>query len=132
MLPSFHDGGRVILNGAHRFQSAHYGDVVVFTPPVQSDKPYIKRVIGLPGDTIDIRDGAVYRDGVRLDEPYIDGAETACFHAPNCSLTIPEGMIYVLGDNRPNSSDSRVFGPVPRDNILGEVLFSFWPLDDIR
>lgn len=132
MWPSFHDGGRVILNGAYRFQSAHYGDVVVFNPPFESDKPYIKRVIGMAGDTIDIHDGAVYRNGVRLDEPYIHGAETTCYHEPHCALTVPDGMLYVLGDNRPNSSDSRVFGPVPRHNVLGEVLFSFWPLDDIR
>lgn len=132
MSPTFHDGGRVILNGAYRFQSAHFGDVVVFNPPYASDKPYIKRVIGLPGDTIDIRDGVVYRNGEALDEGYINGASTTCFHVPHCTLTVPEGMVYVLGDNRPNSSDSRVFGPVSKDAILGEVLFSFWPLDDIR
>jgi signal peptidase I len=132
MTPTFHDGGRVILNGTYRFQSADYGDVVVFHPPYQSDKPYIKRVIGLGGDTIDIHDGAVYRNGIMLEEPYLKGAETTCFHAPHCSLTVPDGMIYVLGDNRPNSSDSRVFGPVDKDEVLGEVLFSFWPLDDIR
>ncbi|HYI14056.1 MAG TPA: signal peptidase I [Thermomicrobiales bacterium] len=132
MSPTLHDGGRVILNGAYRFQSAGYGDVVVFNPPYDSDKPYIKRIVGLAGDTIDIHDGGVYRNGDLLDEPYLDGTETTCFHVPHCSLTIPEGMIYVLGDNRPNSSDSRVFGPVEKDAVLGEVLFSFWPLDDIR
>jgi len=132
MSPSFHDGGRVILNGAYRFQSASYGDVVVFNPPFSSDKPYIKRIIGLAGDTIDIHDGAVHRNGVVLDEPYLDGAQTTCFHPPHCELTIPDGMIYVLGDNRSNSSDSRIFGPVDKDDVLGEVLFSFWPLDDIR
>ncbi len=132
MSPSYHDGGRVILNGAYRFQSAGYGDVVVFNPPYTSDKPYIKRIIGLAGDTIEIHDGAVYRNGALVDEPYIDGVSTTCFHAPHCSLTVPAGMIYVLGDNRPNSSDSRVFGPVDKDDVLGEVLFSFWPLDDIR
>lgn len=132
MSPSLHDGGRVILNGAYRFQSADYGDVVVFNPPFTSDKPYIKRVIGLAGDTIDIRDGAVYRNGTLLNEPYLDGIQTTCYHAPYCALTIPDGMLYVLGDNRPNSSDSRVFGPIDKDAVLGEVLFSFWPLDDIR
>ncbi|MGH9173877.1 MAG: signal peptidase I [Vicinamibacterales bacterium] len=132
MAPTFHDGGRVLLNGTYRFQQAHYGDVVVFHPPFSSDKPYIKRVIGLAGDTIDIHDGAVYRNGERLVEPYVDGASTNCHHPPHCALTIPEGMVYVLGDNRPNSSDSRVFGPVDRDAVLGEVLFSFWPLADIR
>jgi signal peptidase I len=132
MSPTFHDGGRVILNGAYRFQSAHYGDVVVFDPPHLSDKPYIKRVIGLPGDAIDIHDGAVYRNGARLNEPYLEGAPTTCNHQPHCSLVVPEGMVYVLGDNRPNSSDSRVFGPVDKDAVLGEVLFSFWPLSDIR
>lgn len=132
MTPTFHDGGRVILNGAYRFQSASYGDVVVFHPPYPSDKPYIKRVIGLAGDTIDIHDGAVYRNGVQLDEPYLEGVQTTCHLAPHCALTISDGMVYVLGDNRSNSSDSRVFGPVAKDDILGEVLFSFWPLDDVR
>jgi signal peptidase I len=132
MSPTFHDGGRVILNGAYRFQSVDYGDIVVFHPPYNSDKPYIKRVIGVSGDRIEIHDDAVYRNGERIDEPYVDGAATSCFHAPNCVLTVPDGMVYVLGDNRPNSSDSRVFGPVDEDEIIGEVLFSFWPLGDIR
>jgi signal peptidase I len=129
MAPTFHDGGRVILNGAYRFVGPHHGDVVVFHPPYSSDKPYIKRVIALAGEEVDIHDGAVYIDGERLDEPYLDGAVTTCGSMPHCRLVVPDGMVYVLGDNRPHSSDSRVFGPIDEDEIVGEVLFTFWPID---
>lgn len=106
------------------------GDVVVLNPPVKSDEPYIKRVIGLPGDTVTFRQGYVNINGERLDESYIDGPITVCQGMKYCEIgTIPDGYVYVLGDNRRHSADSRSFGPVAVDHLLGRAFFANWPLD---
>lgn len=131
MYPTFHDGGRVVLNGAQQFWTPHHGDVVVFNPPIDATKPYIKRIIGLPGDHIQMIDGQVWRNGVALDEPYVGGAVSSCIRGVHCDLVVPEGQLFVMGDNRQNSTDSRVFGPIDRDAVIGEVLFTFWPLSDV-
>lgn len=112
------------------FSDPERGDVIVFDPPVSSSKPYIKRIIGLPGETVEIRDGTVFIDGEPLDEPYVTEGTTDCGQR-NCGpLEIPEGHVYVLGDNRRNSSDSRYFGPVPIDSVLGKAWLTYWPLDE--
>jgi signal peptidase I len=105
------------------------GDIVVLNPPVHSDSPYVKRVIALPGETIGFRDGLVFVDGQPLTEPYIDGATTFCSNTRWCSLTVPADSVYVLGDNREHSSDSRAFGPVKIAAIVGKVFFTNWPAD---
>lgn len=106
------------------------GDIIVFTPPVFSEKPYIKRVIGLPGETVEIRrDGYVYINGQRLDEPYIQGGITEC-HSRGCTWIVPSDSVFVLGDNRRNSSDSRIFGPVPIGSIIGKAWLTYWPPRD--
>ncbi|HEV2529433.1 MAG TPA: signal peptidase I [Thermomicrobiales bacterium] len=112
------------------------GDVIVLEPPVAHDQPYIKRVIGLPGDEITFDEGYVYVNGVQLDEQYIDGPITECSTrdingANPCDLTVPADSVYVLGDNRDNSADSRVFGTVRIDDINGKAFFSNWPMDRI-
>ena len=112
------------------FDQPHRGDIVVLNPPTASDKPFIKRVIGLPGETVTFKNGSVYNDGVRLDESYIDGAITYCDRQPYCDVgPIPDGYVYVLGDNRRNSEDSRYFGLVPIDSLVGEAWFTNWPID---
>jgi signal peptidase I len=115
------------------FGQPERGDIIVFNPPTPSVKPYVKRVIGLPGETITFRNGYVYVDGERLDEEYIDGPITGCERPQHryCEVTVPEGHIFVLGDNRDNSSDSRYFGVVSIDAIIGEAVFTNWPLDAI-
>ena len=114
------------------FDTPHRGDIIVFNPPVPSDKPYIKRVIGLPGETVTFHGGYVYIDGKRLDEPYIAGSITRCGRGEYCHIgPIPAGEVYVLGDNRTNSSDSRYFGPVPIDRIIGKAWIANWPPKDI-
>ena len=91
------------------FHSPAQGDVIVLNPPQFSETPYIKRTIALAGDTVDIRDGAVYVNGERLDEPYLDGLSTTCDDETWChDFVVPEGTVYVLGDNRGESFDSRV------------------------
>jgi len=108
------------------------GDVVVLHPPTPSQQPYIKRIIGLPGESIEFRNGFVYIDGERLEEPYIEQGITRCGNSPYCSIDeIPDGYVYVLGDNRNNSSDSRSFGLVAIDEIVGKAWFTNWPLTDI-
>jgi signal peptidase I len=118
------------------FGTPDRGDIVVLNPPASrnADKPYIKRVIGLPGDTFEIRDGAIFIDGIRLVEPYLDdGKRTTCEESSNvCGpIEVPADSVLVLGDNRNNSEDSRFFGFVPVDNIIGKAWLSYWPTDQI-
>jgi len=114
----------------HLFGAPERGDVVVFESPKGQDRDYIKRIIGVPGDKVDIHDGVVYINDEPLDEPYIDG-QTRC--SGKCSWVIPEGQYFVLGDNRDNSSDSRnsTVGMVPEGKIIGKTWFSYWPLSDM-
>jgi signal peptidase I len=111
------------------FDRPRRGDIVVFHPPVVSDRPYIKRVIGLAGDKIRFEDGFVYVNGERLNEPYQATPETFCTGEAHCRLVVPESAVYVLGDNRTNSADSRFFGPVSLDAIVGKAWLANWPLD---
>lgn len=120
------DGERII----YPFHPPERGDIVVFDPPVSSEKPYIKRVLGVPGDTVEIRqDGYVYVNGVQVEEDYIQGPITECQRQTCDPVTVGEGEVYVLGDNRRNSSDSRIFGTVPIDNIIGKAWLTYWPFD---
>ena len=123
------EGERIIFP----FHTPQRGDIVVLNPPiVHRTQPYIKRVIGLPGETVSFRDGYVYIDGKQLDEPYIGGPITDCNVADGCRAgQVPDGYVFVLGDNRDNSADSRSFGFVPIDDIIGKAWFANWPLDRI-
>lgn len=108
------------------------GDVIVFEPPpgFRGDgTPFIKRVIGLPGDTLEIRDGGVYINGVRLDEPYVRGEPTDTSDSGG-QWAIGAGQLFVLGDNRENSSDSRVFGTISRESVVGRAWLRYWPIED--
>lgn len=109
------------------FGAVERGDIVVFDPP-NDDKPYIKRIIGLPGDTISFADGGVYVNGQRLVEEHIDDATRCPTQRCQEAFVVPEGHVYVLGDNRDNSDDSRYFGPVAIDNIIGKAILTYWPL----
>ena len=112
------------------FHAPERGDIVVFNPPNGSNEPYIKRVIALEGETVEIRDGSVYVDDVELEEPYIDEGITECLSNSCDPVTVEEGEVFVLGDNRRNSSDSRSFGPVPIENLIGKAWVVYWPLDE--
>ncbi len=113
------------------FSEPERGDIIVLTPPVFSTEPYIKRVIGLPGERISFDEGLVFVNGEPLTEDYIEGAITTCARQRFCSVTIPPGHIFVLGDNRSNSADSRVFGPIPYDHVIGKAVFSNWPFETL-
>lgn len=108
------------------------GDIVTFIDVEDPNRTLIKRVIAVGGQTVDLKDGSVYVDGEKLDEPYTDGKpsydpETGI----NYPYTVPDGYIWVMGDNRTNSQDSRWFGPVPVENVTGHAFFRYWPLKRI-
>jgi signal peptidase I len=121
-----HDGEHIV----YPFNPPERGDIVVFNPPNRSDKPYIKRVIGLPGETVSFKDGFVYINGHKVEEPYLDGDETKCNRSVCPEVVVPEGSVYVMGDNRENSADSRSFGPVSINSIIGKAWVTYWPFDD--
>ena len=110
------------------FSPPKRGDIIVFNPPTASDKPYIKRVIATAGEHVSIHDGSVWINGKELDEPYIEKGITRCQSV--CDWDIPAGDIFVLGDNRTNSSDSRIFGPVKVSSVIGKAWLTYWPLGD--
>ena len=111
----------------HLFGGPKRGDVVVFQSPSYTDRDFIKRIIGVPGDKVQIRDGVVYINDEPLDETYTEGA-TNCPCGP---WYIEEGQYFVLGDHRSNSSDSRQFGSIAEEKIIGKTWFSYWPLSDV-
>jgi signal peptidase I len=111
------------------FGEPERGDIIVFNPSEGAEQPYIKRIIGLPGERITFQDGYVYVNGQQLDESYIDGAGTDCRRRDECDVIVREDHVFVLGDNRTNSTDSRSIGQVPLSNVIGKAWLSYWPLD---
>jgi signal peptidase I len=124
MLPNIESGEWIMVNKASFFFSdPKRGDVVVFRPPFESEHPFIKRVIGLPGETIEVKQGKVLINGILLKEKYI--MEPIHYNMP--SERIPEGEYFVLGDNRNNSNDSHTGWTVPREKMIGRAWFVYWP-----
>jgi len=132
MMPALTDQERIFINKfVYKFHMGDIerGDMVVFWYPNDPTKSYIKRVIGLPGDRIEIDHGTVIIDGKPLAETYVPEE-----YRDTVSLlgeTVPEGQYFVLGDHRSSSNDSRSWGMVPRHDIYGKAVFVYWPLDKI-
>jgi signal peptidase I len=150
MEPKLEEGDRVIVSKlAYRLESPGRGDVVVFHPPLPApedhaafpirvlheilgaigirqpgDDTFIKRVIGLPGEIVEGRDGKVFVDGRQLDEPYL---QPAVVTSPFSPVRLGDNELFLMGDNRPDSSDSRSFGPVQRSRVVGEATTRAWP-----
>lgn len=123
MEPTLHNGEFVIVNKlAYRFGAPGHGDVIVFRYPRDPEQEYIKRIIGLPGDRVRVINGEVYVNDERIHEPYISAAPRY-----QSEWTVPEESLFVLGDNRNNSSDSHNWGPVPLNYVIGRALFVYWP-----
>lgn len=126
MEPNLHTAQRLVVEKVtYRFHGPRRGDIVVLDLPEAGPELLIKRVIGLPGETISSQDGQVYINGEPLEEPYVTspgGRDTA-------EQVVPPLHVFVMGDNRQFSNDSRNFGPVPIDDVIGRAWFSYWPLE---
>jgi signal peptidase I len=143
MMPTLHDGDQMIVNKInYRFNEPNRFDVVVFHASEKKD--FIKRVIGLPGEHVAVKDDVLYVDGKEVDEPFLASQknENASISAltndftlenlPGGHETIPDGYVLVLGDNRGNSTDSRLLGVIPIDSIVGKTSLIYWPMNRIQ
>jgi signal peptidase I len=131
MVPTLEIGDRVLVNKfVYRFSDPQRGDIIVFRSVAEGGVDLIKRVVGLPGDKVELRHGQVFLNGQRQNEPYVvnkpcvSGRPKTCSYGP---VTVPEGHYFVMGDNRANSEDSRFIGPVPKKTIVGEAFLRLWP-----
>ncbi|MDQ7844810.1 MAG: signal peptidase I [Armatimonadota bacterium] len=130
MEPTLQVGDRILVGKfTYRFEEIRRGDVIVFHYPLNPGKDFVKRVVGLGGETVELRDGMVLINGTPIRELYptaLAGGDRACTsnYGPQ---KVPPGELFVLGDNRCNSEDSRFFGFVPRSNVVGKALFIYWP-----
>src|SRR5258708_20555863 len=134
MFPNFKDKEYVLTNLITlRFGHAVRGDVVVFKAPPSPDKDFIKRIIGVPGDTVMVQNGDVFLNGEKLDQSAFLQQDvktsSGSFLDEGKSITVPDGNYFVMGDNRPYSSDSREWGFVPEKNIIGKSFFAYFPLN---
>jgi signal peptidase I len=126
MMPTLHDGQYLVISKLiYWIHPPERGDIIVFRPPNSLDEDYIKRIVGLPGEQIEIQGGELWVDGISFEEPYI----------PNLghysgSWNLEEGEYFVLGDNRGNSSDSHSWGTLPRENIVGKAWLCYWPPEE--
>ncbi|MEA5571040.1 signal peptidase I [Calothrix sp. UHCC 0171] len=136
MVPTLYEGDRLVVEKiSYHFNQPHFGDIVVFTPPLElqrqrkidKDQAFIKRIIATPGETISIQEGRVYRNGQAIQENYIAEPPNQAFP----EIKVPPNEFFVMGDNRNNSYDSRYWGFVPSENIIGRAVFRFYPVNKI-
>ncbi len=131
MEPTFDSGDYILTSRVtYKLRNPQRGDVIVFKAPMNPDIEYIKRVIGLPGDRIRIHDTNVYVNDQLIHEPYISAPTNLWedgYIKDNETMTVPDGDLWVMGDNRPRSSDSREFGPITISSIIGQVFFRYFP-----
>jgi signal peptidase I len=126
MVPTLEVGDRVFVNKfIYRFTEPERGDVVVFESVNGGEEDLIKRVVGVAGDEVEVRNGTLLVNGEAREEPYLN--RNLPFNDSYGPTEVPEGHVFVMGDNRANSADSRVFGPLPIENIEGEAFVRFWP-----
>jgi signal peptidase I len=127
MEPSLHDGEFVVINRlAYRWASPDRGEIIVFRYPLDPERRFIKRIIGLPGDNVSVQHGKVLVNGFELEEPYINASPSY-----DGEWVVEEGRFFVLGDNRNNSSDSQNWGSLKSEDIIGKAVIVYWPLNDL-
>jgi len=140
MYPNFVDKEYLLTEKlSYRFGEPSRGDVVIFKAPkgetcAVDECEYIKRIIGIPGDRVMVKEGEVYLNGEKLDQSFLPQgviSEPGDFSIEGQEMTIPEGKYLCFGDNRPNSRDGRVFGPIDKSLIVGKAFFRYWPIDKI-
>ena len=124
MEPNLEDGQRLLVNKIlYQLREPQRGEIIIFHHPSGTHADLIKRIIALPGDTVEVKEGAVYINGSAIDEPYIKAAPSYTM----AKKEIPEGEYFVLGDNRNNSNDSHRWGTLDQENIIGKAWLSIWP-----
>ena len=127
MEPSLHDGEFVVINRlAYRWADPERGEIIVFRYPLDPERRFIKRIIGLPGDTVNVLQGTVFVNGKPLEEPYINAPPLY-----DGEWVVENGRFFVLGDNRNNSSDSQNWGSLDTEDIIGRAVIVYWPLNDL-
>jgi len=127
MEPTLHGQERLIVEKlSYRLRTPARGEIVVIHVPGYGDEMLIKRVIGLPGDQVEVREGQVYVNGATLQEPYL----TSPIYGDYPATQVPEQHVFVMGDNRNNSNDSRSFGPIAEDDVVGRAWLRYWPLSE--
>lgn len=135
MVPTFQDGNYIFTSKVtYKLRKPIRGDVVVFYAPRNPELEYIKRIIGVPGDTVMIAGGEVYVNGLQLNEPYISDKTLITLSgtiSENQPITVEPDKYFVMGDNRPRSSDSREFGPIPATSIVGQVFYRYFPVNEM-
>jgi len=133
LMPNFKDAEFLLTEKVtYYFRNPVRGDVVVFMPPISTTDEFIKRVVALPGERVMVRGGRVYINGNLLSEPYIKGDMTTTggsFLTEGQEFTVPDATYFVMGDNRPNSSDSRFWGPITKKVMTGRAWVSYWPIN---
>lgn len=131
METNFHNGEFILTNKIeYKFTDPKRGDIVIFKSPRNKEIDYIKRVIALPGETIRLSNSIFFINGKKVDEPYLaPGTYTfgGSFLIENTDFVVPKGKYFVVGDNRPHSSDSREFGPIAKEDFIGKALLRYWP-----
>lgn len=137
MFPTFKNGEYILTNLITlRLSPLKRGDVIVFIAPTDSTKDFIKRIIGLPGEKLYIHDGFIYINDKKLDESaYLSSdirSYAGAYLKEDDPIIVPQGYYFVMGDNRPESSDSREFGPIRIDSIIGKSFFVYWPTNAMR
>jgi signal peptidase I len=133
MEPNFHNGEYILTNKIlYKFREPIRGDIVIFKSPRNKEIDYIKRIIGLPGDIVSLRQGIIHVNEQPIQEPYLAPGVTSFggnYLSEGQEIIVPPGTYFVLGDNRPHSSDSREFGPIPLEDIIGVAFFRYFPFD---
>lgn len=130
MRPTLEEGDRVLINRlSYHFRDPERGDVIIFHSPMVEGEDLVKRVVGVPGDRVAVKAGDLWVNGVAQDEPYLLEED---FAGEYPEMVVPEGMVFVMGDNRDESGDSRFFGPVDTEAIMGCAFAVYWPIGHWR